>query len=423
MALTQEDIRFFKSKVVTDTGINGGAVDLSKEIISNVRYNLFPKVGYLERVNGKTRFRKMFVVNTNADNDVGYNALFSILKPSNADDSFFIRKGDFLDTQADIEGAKDWVGCGQLYESVSAGATQLKVLFDGQPENPHIPAGGQLVIGKYNPGAVSEDNLFLDVFYLPIKNEVISVPLGDVPSDRILEYSLQPAEGPISAGTIEVSYSFAGTSFTARDDGEGQITGPNLIEGETDYETYIRLYFSGWPDSSAGVIANYALRPFTQSGNVFTIFLSEGVPIDFTTENTYVGVALDLGDLKTSIENLQINSANGTLQGDSIELQNYGTEYDVWTLTFTGPTSFNCTSLNGFSQSGAITTDFAPLNPTTNTFYFRIPASAWGGAWLEGDTVSFITKPAASPVWWKEVVPANAGREPNNIVIARVSVE
>jgi hypothetical protein len=80
MALTIDDNKHYRSEVVTDTSENGGRADFTKEIVDNVKYNLFPRVSYSERINGYTRFRKEFIANRNAENEVAYGVLYCIIK-------------------------------------------------------------------------------------------------------------------------------------------------------------------------------------------------------------------------------------------------------------------------------------------------------------------------------------------------------
>ena len=50
--------------------------------------------------------------------------------------------------------------------------------------------------------------------------------------------------------------------------------------------------------------------------------------------------------------------------------------------------------------------DYAPLNPATGTPYFTIKAIAWAGTFQTNDTVTFVTQPAAIPIWYRRQVPA-----------------
>ncbi len=101
MAVTENDVKFYKSETITDGASNGGRMSYV-EVPNNVKHNLFPRVTKSERENGVTRYRKEFWANRNASNEVAYGLLLAIITPSNGDDRFYIKAGTQVDTQGDL---------------------------------------------------------------------------------------------------------------------------------------------------------------------------------------------------------------------------------------------------------------------------------------------------------------------------------
>ncbi len=411
MALELTDIKFFKSKTVTDTPENGGRMDETKEIVSGQKYNLFPRVSYTERINGYTRYRKEFMANRNADNEIAYGALFCIIKPSNGGDRFYIRPGTQDDTQADLS-TDGWIGCGKLYTNVSAGATQIQVEFEADDYT--IPNDVTLCI--------KDDT---NLAWVKTANNQYTAEGLFIGDGIATSFSGSLQHIPIIPTTLVIHYTIGGTNYTATTDKSGNITGDHISSGSVEAETgNWNLSFDTPPDDTTNVTADYTERCYTWSGNIATINLYDQVPNNYLADNTYVGVCLELGDLAPAKENVQVTSPAGIFDGNYLSVNNVGTVYDTWTITFTSATSFTCSGANEGSQAnGSIDNVYGPINPNTGQPYFFIETAAWGGSWAAGDTVVFTTVPAARAIWWKEVIPAGTVREPQNEVVAEWFVE
>jgi len=418
MALELEDIKFFKSQMVTDTEENGGRMDETKQIISNVKYNLFPRVTYLERTNGYTRYRKEFISNRNADNEKAYGALYALMMHQNGQDRFYIRPGSMTDTQSDIESQTEWYGGGKLASDVVAGATEIQIEF--QADDYTILNNSQIVIGTYH----SSSDSFVDISVCRTANDEHSdtQQQGD---GSTTSFSRTLNHHPVLKNSYTISYTIDGTTYTGQDDGEGNITGEHISSGSINYETGERsVEFDTPPDVDTGLTDNYTEQCYSFSGNVATIKLAEQVPRDYSAEDSYAGVALELGDLFCYLFDLNKNSTNGTFDESLIQLENLGTVYDEWTITFQDATTFTCTALyEGSQPNGSINSDYSPINPRTGRPFFTIPPTCWGGSWQAGDSLTFKTHPSAKAIWWKEQVPAGTPREPNNKVYAEWLVE
>lgn len=120
-----------------------------------------------------------------------------------------------------------------------------------------------------------------------------------------------------------------------------------------------------------------------------------------------VAACLDFGDLACALEDADATSTAGTFDDAEVLLDNLGTEYDSWTITFTGPTAFTVAgAAEGALPAGSTGATYAPTNPSFSRPYFTIPAAVWGGTFEAGDTVTFVTIPAVAPVWVRQRVPA-----------------
>lgn len=151
------DLKLFKSSVISDLDTNGGYLSYN-QVVSNVLNNVFPNVTYSERINGIKRYRKLFLKNNNASNELLSNAHVGIVNPSPADDIFFLFAGTQSDTQADVKDATTGypitdtklLGGGTLTSDVNVGATVLNVLFEDSTYN--IDVGDKVLItNKLDP--------------------------------------------------------------------------------------------------------------------------------------------------------------------------------------------------------------------------------------------------------------------------------
>jgi len=141
--MNQTDIKIIKSMNISDTDSNGGRADFAAEVISGVKFNLFPRVTSTERENGITRYRKAFIANFNANGETAYGASAAITTPGNGEDRFYIRQGTHTDIQSEIS-ESDWTGCGLLAFDALSGDTQIQVSFKSNDYS--IPENALLII-------------------------------------------------------------------------------------------------------------------------------------------------------------------------------------------------------------------------------------------------------------------------------------
>ena len=132
MPIAQEDLKFYKSETVSDSGTNGGRMSAT-EIADDVVNNVFRSQGESERTAGSTKYRKIFAKNENAA-DLSLEEPKVYLDQFTAgDDRVLLLIGDQENTQADLTGSETKYGCGKLDANVSAGATSLSVLVEHGP--------------------------------------------------------------------------------------------------------------------------------------------------------------------------------------------------------------------------------------------------------------------------------------------------
>ena len=149
-----------------------------------------------------------------------------------------------------------------------------------------------------------------------------------------------------------------------------------------------------------------------KSGTTITLTLNAGDSFanSYTAATpTYVASCIDVGDIECAVSSWTETSTSGTYNESTypLEMDNIGTVYDTWTLTFSSATNFSVSGTNtGSVGSGNISGSFAPNNADFTKPYFTINASGWGGTWASGETITFTTSPASQGIWIKKVVPA-----------------
>lgn len=158
----------------------------------------------------------------------------------------------------------------------------------------------------------------------------------------------------------------------------------------------------------------------SKTDNTYTLTLNAGdvTSYGYSTTNTYVASCINAGDVKCEFDSVVVTSTAGTFNYSSfpILLDNIGTVYDSWTLTFTNATTYTITgAYEGLLGSGGnISSDASPINPTFSKKYMTIQYGAFGGTFATGDTITFKTYPAAIPIWCREVVPAGTASYSGN---------
>ncbi len=166
--------------------------------------------------------------------------------------------------------------------------------------------------------------------------------------------------------------------------------------------------------------ATIATGGVSYTGSVATLTLTAGLTNAYAAASTRVASVLQPGNIIGSVSNWVETSAAGTYDEVTYPLlvDSIGGISQLWTLTFSSATAFSVSGDTvGSVGSGDTATDFQPSNPDFTKPYFNLRAAGWGGTWANGDTITFRTDPAATPLWLKQVVPAGAAAMSGDQVI------
>jgi len=227
------------------------------------------------------------------------------------------------------------------------------------------------------------------------------------------------AAGKVGSGVLQANISASDTTLTVT------VKHADLLPGGTDdiflagKKIKVCSHSDALATDGAEEIRTISGTP-TYSGLIVTITVTEAFVNAFTADGTTrVSSLIKPGDTKPSATTPVITSTSGTFDTSTypIILDNIGTPEEDWTLTFTDATHFTLTGDTVTNPgSGVVGTAFAPDNPDYSRPFFTIEASALGGTFVAGDTITFTTHPATVPIGQKRVVSAGAASLANNKV-------
>lgn len=153
------------------------------------------------------------------------------------------------------------------------------------------------------------------------------------------------------------------------------------------------------------------------NGDVVTITLA-GTLANGYAAGSQVSSFLEVGDVQGAFSSFVVTSAgDGTYDevNNPILVDNIGGVRDTWTLTFQDATNFTISGANsGSVGSGTIGSNTSPNNGDFSRPYWTIFAAGFGGTFQAGDTIEFVTDPAAVGVWFRRVIPAGANPQSGN---------
>lgn len=468
MTIATSDIVFNKSEFVTDTAVNGGRKGQTS-VVSGSKHNLFPRVTKAERTAGVTRYRKEYWCNENASDEVAYDVMQYLEFPSNGGDRFAIGEGTQIDTQGDFSTlAIIWYGVGQL-NTLLAGA-ETEVVLDMESNDMEFPNGGKLHLAdKFKTGqtidsdvdigdsvtfsastwskiAATDDIIYPNGLYvgsnavmtnetgvtteewIDIKDYLYTAEdIGDGdgtdtnPALTTLTYNTNGICG--QTGLLPVVTTVCGsTTRTVTVAADGSCSG-YCDAGQLNMTNGVWTTDINWttaPDNGEDITCTYREKCYSYSGNTVTVYLDAQVANAYAVVNTYGAGCIRNSDVQPTSASWSESSTAGTYDESTYPLTFYndGTERDTWTITFTSATAFTCSGASeGSVGTGSIAVDFSPTNANTGQPYFTLDKDGWGGTWASGDTITFVTNPAAVPIWWREIVPAATAAVTDNLCV------
>ena len=264
--------------------------------------------------------------------------------------------------------------------------------------------------------------------------------------DRVLIVGHVADQTNIQSDIANLSTEFFGSGQLNANVSIGASTMTVNVEAQTDaifhQNQLIRISNKTSVDDLAGSEEFVRIKDLSSAvswnGNLVTLTLATGTTLEnaYLASNTRVASVIEAGDIWAETDDWGLSAstgtfatwdgsgtAPGTLTGARMVDFIAGIE-QVWTITFTNATTFTCVGDTvGAVGGGTISSDFAPNNPDYSRPYFTLPASLWGGTWANGDVLTFVTHPAAFPIWEKRIIPPNTASLSGNKVIIGVSGE
>lgn len=126
MPIAANNVQFFKAQVNDDTANNGGLIS-NTLIADGVKNNIFPDASKNERLNGSTKYRKVFLGLRNPDSTAAIDVKLFVLRPTQAQDAILMVEPYSDGTQRWINQSNRRWGAGTLVADALVGATSLTV--------------------------------------------------------------------------------------------------------------------------------------------------------------------------------------------------------------------------------------------------------------------------------------------------------
>ena len=145
MTILTSELKYYKSKSVSDLVTNGGRMSAS-QIITNIKNNIFPDVSELNREAGLVQYRKLFCKNANDAGEIFYASRLHFQTITPGDDIVYMIEGTQRNTQDDLTGSEDKYGIGNLNANISASGTSLEVAAESSSYADIFPDGCTIFI-------------------------------------------------------------------------------------------------------------------------------------------------------------------------------------------------------------------------------------------------------------------------------------
>ena len=230
------------------------------------------------------------------------------------------------------------------------------------------------------------------------------------------------------AGTLDANVSAGAGTFAVNVESGNAYAGANLFQNGD----LVRISDKTSVDASGGTVEFVRLassNAVSWNGNKATLTLASGV----TLANAYVAATptriasvIEVASVVGTLASWAETSSAGTYNEATypVTLDSIGGIEQTWTVTFSSGTAFGCSGNTvGSVGTGTKGTTFAPNNATFSTPYFTLLGAGWGGTWANGESLTFITHPAAHAVWQRRTVPAGASALSGDSVIVAISGE
>lgn len=124
MPIAANHVQFFKAQTNNDLPENGGPISTAL-VADGVKNNIFPDASKSERLNGSTKYRKLFLGLRNTDNTAAIDVKLFVLRPTQAQDAIVMVQTDIIKTQSNINVTDRRWGAGMLVTAVSVGETTI----------------------------------------------------------------------------------------------------------------------------------------------------------------------------------------------------------------------------------------------------------------------------------------------------------
>lgn len=240
----------------------------------------------------------------------------------------------------------------------------------------------------------------------------------------------------IHAGTN--ADTFADVSLSARHFGGGRLTAAatlgatsitaNFLQGDT-YDVVqpgdiLRLSQQTDINDAAHPVERVTVAGVTWASDVATITFTPALSYAHP-ENTKVASVWQPGDIISSVSNVVVTSAAGTVTAGLATAHPVGAIHQNVTLTFSSATAFAATTdAPGVTlPAGTINAEYAPEHIGLGSPYFTLPVGIFSGTFAVGDTVTLRVNPQMLPIWYRRIVPANSAPTADNACVVAVECE
>lgn len=228
---------------------------------------------------------------------------------------------------------------------------------------------------------------------------------------------ISPAARHYGAGRLAAAASIGATSITA-----------NFLHGGT-YDVVkagdtLRLSLQTDINDASGTVERVTVSGVSWTGDVATIAFSPALSNAFVI-NAKVASVWAPGDILSSVSNIVVTSASGSVTNALASAHPVGAIYQNVTLMFSSTSAFAATSdaPGVVLPSGTINAEYAPEHTGLGSPYFTLPLGFFGGTFTAGDTVTLRVNPQMLPVWYRRIVPANSAPTADNACIVAVECE